>query len=429
MLTKWQAIFIGLGNIIGAGIFVLAGSAISDAGPGAIIAFIITAILALTISLNSAELSSKIISHGGLYSFTRETMGDGAGFIMGWMRSISYGIAASAVSIGFGSYISAFIKIPYFLILFIAAILIALGTAIDYGKINTVAKIEHILVYITVSGLVLFLLASVFYGKWVPARFEPFQFHGFTGILEAASLSFFAYSGFNTIATLGPEVENPSKNLPAAIISALAISTSLYMLIVLGMLALMPYQLYGINGNPMSIALEYAHVPQFISYSVDFVAIIATFTVTLSLIVAGSRTLLQMSEDRLLPKFIQGRQKDSPKRATIIIGAVAVAFLFAGNVQLIALVSNFGVIVSYAVTGISVMILRKRKVKGDFQSPLYPYVQIVSVILSALIMLTLGVKAFYTGTITIFIGGILYLYEKERKRGSNRDGPVSSQPT
>ncbi len=102
-ITMWQAAAIGLGNIVGAGIFVLAGSAINLAGPGALLAFLLTALLATTVALNSAELSSKIVTHGGLYSFVRMSMGDALGFLVGWLRAISYAIAAAAVALGFAA--------------------------------------------------------------------------------------------------------------------------------------------------------------------------------------------------------------------------------------------------------------------------------------------------------------------------------------
>lgn len=420
MISRWQATFIGLGNIIGAGIFVLAGTAISDAGPGAIIAFLLTAILALTIALNSAELFSSIVSHGGLYSFTKVTMGESAGFVVGWLRAISYAIAASAVAIGFGSYLLSFVNLPYIYILLLAAIVIAVAALIDYHGINTVAKVEHILVFITIGGLILFILISVFYGHWTIPRFTPFVPSKPMEIIEAASLAFFAYSGFNTIATLGPETENPEKSIPFAILVALAVSTILYIIIIFGMLALMPYRDYGITGNPLFDALVFAKAPVAVEYAINIVAIIATFTVTVSLIVAGSRTLLQMSQDRLLPRWIQGREKDSPRRATLLIAGLAIVSLFIGNVQVIALASNFGVIFSYALTGLAVVILRKRNVRGKFRSPLYPFVQILSIALSAVIMFALGERAFYIGTITILVGFMLYFAEKEKVFGKKK---------
>ncbi|EQD76747.1 amino acid transporter [mine drainage metagenome] len=184
-------------------------------------------------------------------------------------------------------------------------------------------------------------------------------------------------------------------------------------MVVTGMLALMPWQDYGISADPLSNALKFSGAPIFVSYVIAIVAVIATFTVTVSLIVAGSRTLLQMSEDKALPEWIQGRDRDSPRKATILIGVLAILALFLGNVQVIALASNFGVIFSYALTGLFVVILRHRKIKGEFSSPLYPWVQIISVTLSLLIMYALGVQAIYLGFITIIIGMMIYYFEKE----------------
>ncbi|MEM3857323.1 MAG: amino acid permease [Thermoprotei archaeon] len=412
-ITMWQAAAIGLGNIIGAGIFVLAGVVIKDSGPGAIVAFVFTAFLAMTVAFNSAELSSKIISHGGLYSFVRETMGNPLGFIVGWLRAISYAIAAAAVTLGFSSYLLSFFNLSsHLLVIVISVVFVALVTAADYAGVKLVARLEQVLVVLTVGGLVLFIAISALYGSWTPSHFTPLFPHGPLSVIEAASLAFFAYSGFNTIATLTPEVEDGVRNVPKAIIISLVVSSVLYILVVLGMLSLMPWNLYGLSADPLVDALSYSHAPQFISYAVSVVALIATVTVTLSLIVAGSRTLLQMSEDKLFPKWIEGKDADSPKRAVLIIGAFAALSLFLGNLQYVALASNFGVIFSYSLTGVAVMIIRRKKVRGLFSTPLYPYLPIASVILSIVIMLTLGSQALYLGTVMIITGIIIYSLQR-----------------
>ena len=414
-ITMWQATAIGLGNIIGAGIFVLAGTVIYQSGPGAIIAFILTAILAATVALNSAELSSKIITHGGLYSFVKVTMGDSIGFIVGWLRAISYSIAASAVALGFSSYLLSIFNISSNnMVILISVIMILIITSIDYIGLKLVARIEQFLVFITVGGLVAFIIFSLIYGSWNASRFTPLIPNGPMSIVESASLAFFAYSGFNTIATLTPEVEDGAINVPKAIIIALTMSTVLYILVVAGMLSLMPWQKYGITADPLANALNYVHSPPIIEMVISIVAIVATITVTISLIVAGSRTLLQMSEDGLFPKWIGGLSGDSPKRSVLIIGAVTIFSLFLGNLQYIALASNFGVIFSYSLTGLAVIILRKRKVKGPFQSPLYPTIQILSVILSAVVMFALGTQALYIGMVLILTGIIIYTLQKEK---------------
>ncbi len=416
-ITMGQAAAIGLGNIIGAGIFVLAGVVIKESGPGAVIAFAFTAFLAMTVAFSSAELSSKIVSHGGLYSFIRVTMGDSLGFLVGWLRGISYAIAGAAVTLGFSSYLLSFFHSQSeFIILAISIIFLIAITAVDYAGIKVVAKIEQILVFVTSAGLVLFIIISFFYGKWSPSNFTPILPHGPLSIIEAASLAFFAYSGFNTIATLTPEVENGRKNVPKAIMISLVVSTVLYILVVLGMLAMMPWKLYGVSADPLVSALSYSGAPFFVSFTVSIIALIATVTVTLSLIVAGSRTLLQMSEDGLFPKWIEGKGGDSPKRAVIIIGTLAILSLFLGNLQYVALASNFGVIFSYSLTGVAVIIVRRRKLQGDFNTPLFPYLPIISVFLSAVIMLTLGSQALYLGSLMILSGIVVYSFQVREHR-------------
>ncbi|MCL4343631.1 MAG: amino acid permease [Nitrososphaerota archaeon] len=421
-ISMWQATAIGIGNIIGAGIFVLAGSVIYQAGPGALFSFMLTAVLAITVALNSAELSSKIVAHGGLYSFVKETMGESTGFIVGWLRAISYAIATSAVALGFSSYLLTLLStqsIAYELGLALA--LMAFAVALNYIGVRVVAELEELLVVLTTGGLIIFIAVSIIYGKWVPARFTPFFPNGPFSIVESASLAFFAYSGFNTVATLTPEIRDGKRNAPRAIMLSLAVSTILYILVVVGMLALMPWKLYAVTADPLLNALSFSRAPLFVDQIVGVVALVATVTVTLSLIVAGSRTLLQMSDDGLLPRVLGGKD-DSPKRAVILIGTIAMISIFLGNIQYIALASNFGVIFSYSLTGLAVYLVRKRGIKGPFNSPLYPYVQVVSVLLSVVIMIALGVQALYVGAVTIMFGIFLYVMEKEGSRGRNNAG-------
>jgi basic amino acid/polyamine antiporter, APA family len=197
------------------------------------------------------------------------------------------------------------------------------------------------------------------------------------------------------------------------------VSTVLYILVVLGMLALMPWTGYTLAANPLQNALDFSNAPPGISTIVAIVAIVATVSVTMSLIIAGSRTILQMSEDGMFPRWIGGISGDSPKIAVILVGAGTIASLSLGNLKFIALASNFGVIFSYAMTGAAVIILRQRAVPGNFRSPLYPWVQVVSLVLSVVVMVSLGVEALSLGAIFILTGVILYgIIQEQKKRGT-----------
>ncbi len=418
-ITMWQAAAIGLGNIVGAGIFVLAGSAINLAGPGALVAFVLTALLATTVALNSAELSSKIVTHGGLYSFVKMSMGDALGFLVGWLRAISYAIAAAAVALGFAAYLLDLLGVSGgILAIPLAILLIVVVAAVDYAGLRLVAAVEQYLVLLTVGGLVLFIVVSFVYGSWTPTRFTPIAPLGPLSIVGAASLAFFAYSGFNTIATLTPEVEDGARNVPRAILIALSLSTVLYLLVVAGMLALMPWSSYTITADPLSNALAYAGAPSAVGAAIALVAVVATVTVTLSLLVAGSRTLLQMSEDRMLPRWLGGLSGDSPRRSVFVIALATIGSLFLGNLAYIALASNFGVIFSYALTGLAVVVLRRRHVRGVFSSPLYPWVQGLSLVLSGVVLAALGSQALYFGALFILSGVVGYALLVEGRRAN-----------
>jgi APA family basic amino acid/polyamine antiporter len=353
-LTLIETTAIGLGNIIGAGIFVMAGSIIYLAGPAALISFIITGLLAMSIGINSAELASKYPNtEGGVYSFAKLTMGDFMGFLVGWMRMISYAVSGAATALGFASYLP--IQFKYVIA---ASLIITLSTIYLFG-LKLASEIETVLVIINILGLVTFIVFSLTFGKFSISHLKPLTPHGVSGIFAGASLAFFAYSGFNTIATLTPDVEDGERTVPKAIILSLIITSALYILVVFSMIYILPWYAYGTQGNPLSFALQSVKAPLIIILIVSSTAIIATVTVTLSTIIATVRTIKQMAEDELIPK---GISKD--RLAVLITASIMIASLALGNVEVIGLVSNFGTVFSYITTAIAVVISRRRGIRG-----------------------------------------------------------------
>ena len=407
-LGFWQAVAVGLGNIVGAGIFVMAGAAINAAGPGALAAFGITAALATSVGLNSAELSSKFPNvEGGVYSFAKATLGDTLGFLVGWFRLISYAVSGSAVALGFSGYVLA-IGVPVVFYLPLAALLILVLSYVEVRGVRLAAEAEEGLVIINLVGLGLFVAAAIGLGTYSSAKFSPAFPNGMGGVFEAAAIAFFAYSGFNTIATLTPDVENGERTVPRAIILSLIVSTLLYVLVVFSMLYGLKWEAYGVASNPLSLTLSSVKAPAPVSYAVAFSALTATLTVTLSLIIASSRTTRRMGEDDLLPHLLG---KDS-KIATFTVAAIMIASLSLGDVKTIALVANFGVIFSYMLSGIEVAVTRKRRVEGKFLSPGYPFTQAFSVALSAIMLLTLGTQSLAVGTATLIVGLLVHSLHK-----------------
>jgi len=408
-LSFSQALFIGLGNIIGAGIFVMAGSTITAAGPGALLAFLFTAFYAMTVGLNSAELSSIFTDvEGGVYSFTLKTLGEMSGFLVGWFRVIAYAISGAATALGFSGYLI-LLGLPNYLYYPLAVALIVVLLILDYFGIRTVAEVETILVVINVSSLILFsTLVPILVGI-KPHNFTPFLPHGIQGLFVASNLAFFAYSGFNTIATLTPSTENGEKVIPRAIVSSLIITAVIYMLVIFSMVDALPWYYYGQTSAPLSLVLNDIHAPSWLFLVISASAILATVSVTLSIIVASERTLKQLSIDFSIPV----------KNELLVVGAIMLASLLLGNVEAIALASNFGIIFSYMLTGLEVVIVRRRGLRGSFRSPAFPIIQILASVLSAIFLVSLGLQSLEIGIVTLFVGILVYEGMKEVNRKYN----------
>jgi basic amino acid/polyamine antiporter, APA family len=399
-LSFLHAVAVGLGNIIGAGIFVMAGSAIDAAGPAALVAFGVTAMLAVTVGLNTAELSSRFPNlEGGVYSFAKATMGDTIGFLVGWFRLIAYAVSGAAVALGFSSYLVS-IGMPLSIYYPAAGALILALAVVEMRGIKLASEMEVGLVIVKMVGLAVFLAAVLVLAGFSQGNFVPFFPTGGVGVLVAANIAFFAYSGFNTIATLTPDVEDGERTVPRAIITSILVSTVLYLLVVFALLLALNWASYGPAPDPLSLALSSLKAPNAVSFAVAVAAIAATFAVTLSMIIAGARTAKQMGEDALLPKWL-GRGSKAP---AVVVAGVMVASLGLGNVESIALVANFGVIFSYLLTGVQVAIARRSQPTPRFSSPGYPSVQALSVVLSGALLLGLGTQSLLLGALTLCAG-------------------------
>ena len=182
------------------------------------------------------------------------------------------------------------------------------------------------------------------------------------------------------------------------------ISTVLYVLVVFALLVAISWTGYGSASDPLSIALSSLRAPTAVSYAVDVAALAATFAVTLSMIIAGARTTKQMGQDDLLPSWMGA----GTKAPAVVVAGVMVASLGLGSVQSIALVANFGIVLSYMLTGVQVAIARRRSGAPGFSSPGYPSVQAFSVALSAAMLLGLGTQSLLVGALTLFAGLVVH---------------------
>ncbi|MFP3215071.1 MAG: APC family permease [Candidatus Micrarchaeota archaeon] len=415
------ALAVGLGAIIGAGIFVLSGTAIAIAGGYALLAFVLVGIVAIFVGLEISELSSLMPNEvGASYSFVYKAFGSELGFVTGILLFFSYATSISVISLGFGSYLSSILalsnafNIPFaILLIFVLSILNILG-------IKKAAKSDAVLVAIKVSILLLFIIAALA----ISLSNKTFSTSNFSvpnnallSIFSASVVIFFAYSGFQSISTLTSRIRG--KNGAAkAIILATVISLILYVLVVFSLLALMPASEYKISGDPLSFALKASHAPQWLFITVDIGALIATTSATIAMILSSSRMLYQISKDKLLPKIFRRYNEESDVAVNSVIASaiIGVIMLFSGNIYTIAAISNFGLLFSYIMASFALIHFRRSGSEASFSTPLYPYLTIITIIFLFAFLFGMPKESLLIGAILIILLLAIYYMLKEIKR-------------
>ncbi len=415
---------VGLGAIIGAGIFVMSGTSIALAGADALLAFVIVGIVAIIIALELGELGSIMpFVRGASYSYTYKAFGSELGFITGMLRYMALAVSISAIALGFGSYLSNFIfgsAITSYSIAF-AIVLIVVLSVVNMLGVKKAAQSDFVLVSIKIAILLIFVAFAMFIALSKPGFFTGLTFTAssgvFSGIFAASVVVFFAYSGFQSISTITDRIKNGAKGYVAAILSAVVISIIIYVLVVFAMLLLIPQQSYGtlLKADPIAFALTHSGAPQWLIYLIDVGAMIATASATIAMILSSSRSLYQMSEDRLLPKFFRkyNKKKDTAENGIIVSAIIGVVMLFSGNIYVIASIANFGLMFDYLLIGFDVIHFRRRGVKAPFRMPLYPYLPIIGIALLLLFFTGLTQEVLAAGIIILLVVMFSYYFLRE----------------
>ncbi|MDE1870161.1 MAG: amino acid permease [Candidatus Micrarchaeota archaeon] len=426
---------IGLGAIIGAGIFVLSGTTINLAGSGALIAFVITGIVAIILALELGELSSEMPrERGATYSFAYHAFGSELGFIGGILLYLGYAAAVATIALGFGSYLSSALNVTGQVYTYAFSILLILAlTFINYRGIKNTANTDLILVIFKVLVLALFIGFAALYGTWTVHQITGFMTNGTNGIFAASVIALFAYAGFQAIASLTPDLVGGGRTAAKAIIISVIMSMILYVGVTVSLLALVPGNEFGLVANPLTYALQSASAPQWLFVLISIGALVATTSATLSMMVGGSRTLYQMSVDGLLPKgFLTKNRQDAPVNSILLTAVLGILFLFSGNIYVIAAISNFGILFSYLLTGLALIKIRrirnhyqeKKNILGEksmvefrhvFQMPLYPYLPILSIIAILIFFYAFPNGVISTGIIVMLATMLVYYVMREVK--------------
>lgn len=415
---------VGLGAIIGAGIFTLSGTAIALAGDWALFSFVLVGLVAIIVALEIGELGSIFPTlSGASYSFVYEAFGSELGFITGVMLYFSYASAIPVVALGFGSYFANLLGIPAANANYFAIALIGALTLVNLGGIRKAARADFGLVVVKVVILLAVIGFAVLYvsdhGSATNFLSLTAPGSGVSGIFSASIVVFFAYSGFQAISTFTTSVRGGAKVAAKAILLSVVISMVLYILIAASMLALVPAARFSIEADPLAFVLSAAHAPGYLMSFVDIGALVATTSASLALLLSSSRILRQIGLDGLLPKALRSydAKRDVARNGVLISALIAIPMLYSGNIFVIASISNFGLLFSYLMASLALFHYRRLGKKGSFLAPMYPYLPATAMVAILAFMLGMPQQALVFGVVLMLVLLVVYyaLREYEEK--------------
>lgn len=424
-LGVWGAASIGIGAIIGTGIFVLLGVAAGLAGPAVIFSFIIAGLTALFTGISSAELSSFIFEEGGSYIYTTRAFGKFPGFVIGWIKSFDYIVGSSAVSIGFASYFTYFLHLPPLqsTIVTIATIWPIILTILNLKGMREASGANNALVALKVSALLLFIFVGAFFlfSNHDLSNYHPFFPKGLNGMFSGAAIIFFAFIGFNTITMISEEVKDPGKNIPKAVFLSFAVCTLLYIGVAAVAVGLVNWQILGQSAAPVELALTRATSNFLILEFVAISALFATTSVIISSIIAGSRALFSMAREQVIPDVFSRISKNGVPLFTVIISGISISLIILvsfGNLQQLASIFNFGTLLTFIFINLSLLQLRRTRpdIERGFSVPFYPLTPVLGIASCVGLAFYLNPNAVIYGSSWILIGIIVYLLNRWRIR-------------
>jgi basic amino acid/polyamine antiporter, APA family len=392
----FQLSLFGIGATIGTGIFIVLTSAAPIAGPAVIWSFVFAGVVAGLTAICYAELASAVPVSGSSYSYAYATMGEGVAMVVAACLLLEYGVSAAAVAVGWSQYLNELrdnlfgFTIPKSLsnapeadgvINLPAIVLVVLCASLLIRGASESAKVNAAMVMIKLAVLVLFVAVGV--SGWNSDNLSDFAPFGLSGITSAAGIIFFSYIGLDAVSTAGEEVKNPRRNLPLAILIALVVVTTLYVLVAAVAVAAQPLSEFEDQEAGLAAILESVTGASWPATVLAAGAVISIFSVTLVVIYGQTRILFAMGRDGMVPPLFHrlNPRTLTPVPATIIV-AVLISIL-AGllPINFLAEMTSIGTLVAFLIVSIGVMVLRRTApdLPRGFRVPLYPIVPIASI--------------------------------------------------
>jgi len=389
-LTARHLVLLGIGAVIGAGIFVLTGQAAAHhAGPAVTLSFVFAGLACALAGLCYAEFAAMIPVSGGAYSYAYATLGEGMAWFIGWCLVLEYLFAAASVAVGWSAYLISFVtttlNLPFpdalsaaplawtghefvasgKLFNLPAVLIVAAVTSLLYVGVTQSSFVNGVIVAIKVTVICLLVAFGISYVN--PDNWTPFipdntgvsgQF-GWSGVFRAATIVFFAYIGFDAVATAAGETKNPQRNMPIGLLGSLAVCTLIYIIVCVVLTGLMPYELLGTD-KPVATALEAHPELAWLKTAVEIGAIAGLSSVILVMALGQTRIAYTISRDGLLPKALSKVHPRfrTPHISTVIVGVIAGALAGLIPLNVLGELVSMGTLLAFATVCIGVLVLR-----------------------------------------------------------------------
>jgi APA family basic amino acid/polyamine antiporter len=427
-------VMLGIGGIIGTGIFVLTGvAAVDHAGPAVVLSFALAGLICALAGLCYAEFATLIPISGSAYSYAYATLGELVAWVIGWDLVLEYGVAAATVASGWSGYFRVMLEgvglsippalaaapgtAPGAIVNLPALVIILVITALLVVGIRESATFNSIVVALKV-GVVLFVIVAGA-GYVQPANWQPFTPFGWDGVVAGSALVFFAYIGFDSVTTAAEESRNPKRDMPIGILGSLVICTILYLAVSAVVTGMVPL---GQIDKTAPLARAFRDVGFHSAAGLISVgAIVGLTTVLLVLLLGQSRIFFAMSRDGLLPPLF-GRihpRFRTPHVSTILVGGAVAALAAFTPLKLLAELVSIGTLFAFVIVSIGVIVLRRLspELERPFRCPLVPWVPLAAVALCGALMASLPWETWLRFVLWLVAGlSIYFFYGRSRSR-------------
>ncbi len=442
-LNKWGLTSIGIGAIIGAGLFsITGGAAANNAGPAVTISFIIAAVGCLFAGLCYAEFSSMIPAAGSAYTYSYATMGEFIAWIIGWDLVLEYAVGAATVAISWSGYLQkllgtyydihipdAFIhspwdvdklgnsvhgviNLPAVFIIILMSLLLIKGTR-ESAFVNGLIVALKVAVVLVFIGLGWAYINTDNYTPYIPTNTGDFGSFGWSGIVRAAGVIFFAYIGFDAVSTAAQEAKNPQRDMPIGILLSLGICTVLYILFAHVMTGLANYKEFAGHDGIAPVAIAIAHTPFIWLQKAVIFAILAGYSSVIMVMLMGqSRVFFSMSKDGLIPKvFSEVHPKfQTPWKSNFLFMLFVSIFAAFIPAQVVGEMTSIGTLFAFVLVCAGVLVMRKSMpdIKRPFKTPLVPLVPILGILTCLAMMIALPGDTWIRLAVWMAIGMVIY---------------------